>query len=269
VPELQQLVDEQERLSAQALSTYDAHAAGHLDDLTCSVEALLRRLPGVAEVEVSVRADKPTHRIIHLRDWHYVPRDLYAVGLQASSRRRLTEEEIDRLHEELCLEVEIVQLEHLALLRCLTRFYGLTRVFSEGLTPGDVPEYHERIRLLRDVEAGKMPQLREQLEATRTLKKGMVQHGRENTENYRQASDVESDLMGLMWGHKQQLLEVGIPGRLLIAEDIAEVLPLEDADLLEAAKPVTPNGKLKVDAMKVNARRMPWSRQLLRVDQLP
>src|SRR5262249_49352306 len=35
---------------------------------------LIRRLPEVEWVEVLVPADRPTHRIVHVRDWHFVPR---------------------------------------------------------------------------------------------------------------------------------------------------------------------------------------------------
>src|SRR4051812_15915625 len=39
----------------------------------------LRRLPGVAGVEVAVSPPGPTRRIVHMRDWHYVPPDLFAL----------------------------------------------------------------------------------------------------------------------------------------------------------------------------------------------
>jgi hypothetical protein len=40
--------------------------------------------------------------------------------------------------------------------------------------------------------------------------------------------------------HKARLLEFGAAGRLLIAGEIDEVLPLDDADALDLAKPITP-----------------------------
>jgi hypothetical protein len=62
--------------------------------------------------------------------------------------RELSAEEIDRLHEELLLEVEAVQLEQMALLRCLIKHHGLKRIFSEGLAANDLPANRERIAVL-------------------------------------------------------------------------------------------------------------------------
>jgi hypothetical protein len=59
---------------------------------------LLRQLPGVVQVEVGVTAKKPTSRIVHLRDWHYVPKDLYALDMKETLGRELTTAEIDRLY---------------------------------------------------------------------------------------------------------------------------------------------------------------------------
>jgi hypothetical protein len=45
----------------------------------------------VEQIEAGVQAEKPTHRIVHLRDWHFVPKDVYesrkeaALGLSRSS----------------------------------------------------------------------------------------------------------------------------------------------------------------------------------------
>lgn len=91
----------------------------------------LHGLPGVHRVEIGVAVTKPTGRIIHLRDWHYVPRDLYALDLRASARG-LTDDEIDRRYREFLLEVELVQLEQMALLRCLIRHHGLKRSSPKG-----------------------------------------------------------------------------------------------------------------------------------------
>src|SRR5262249_9969003 len=65
--------------SERAVVEYKPKVSGRLDDLTTSAEALLRQLPGVVQVDTSVSVARPSARIIHLRDWHYVPRDLYAL----------------------------------------------------------------------------------------------------------------------------------------------------------------------------------------------
>jgi hypothetical protein len=55
--------------------------------------------------------------------------------------------------------------------------------------------------------------------------------------------------------HRCALLEIGAAGRLPVAGELEEVLPLDDATLLDAAGPVVANGKVTFDAAKVTARR--------------
>jgi hypothetical protein len=63
----------------QQKRTHAPKSPARIDDLEVSPAPLLQQLPGVVSVETLVNATKPTHRIIHLRDFHHVPRDLYAV----------------------------------------------------------------------------------------------------------------------------------------------------------------------------------------------
>ena len=108
---LKLLVAEQEVESVQAVATYLPKNKTRIDDLDAPVVDLLRQLPGVVHVEVAVAAAKPTCRIVHLRDYHFVPKELYAIDMKQAHGRELTDDEIDRLHQELLLEVELVQLE--------------------------------------------------------------------------------------------------------------------------------------------------------------
>ena len=113
IPKLKKQIAEQEDESAQAVAKYAPAIKTRIDDLDSPVVDLLRGLPGVVQVEVGVAAKKPTSRIIHLRDWHYVPKDLYALDMKEAHGRELTADEIDRLHRELLLEVELVQAEQI------------------------------------------------------------------------------------------------------------------------------------------------------------
>jgi hypothetical protein len=199
---------------------------------------------------IGVKADKPTHRIVHLRDWHFVPKDSYAIDMKDATGKELTTEEIDRLHEELLLEVEAVQLEQMALLRCLIKHHGLKRIFSEGLASKDQPDYRKRIAVLGNMERNLIIELRKQLADVREIMNGMEP----KSDRHEKAKKIESEITtGMIDKHKVQLLEIGAPGRLLIAGDIEEVLPLEDADLLEKANPITPSG-VRLDPKKKKAR---------------
>jgi hypothetical protein len=165
--------------------------------------------------------------------------------------RELTTEEIDRLHEELLLEVEAVQLEEMALLRCLIKHHGLKRIFSEGLTAKDLPNYKEKVAVLRDTEKNEISQLRKQLAEVRELMKGADPKG----DRHEQAKKIDAEVSEMIDQHRRRLLELGAAGRLLIAGEIEEFLPLDDADLLNQTNPVTPEGKIRLDPEKLKARR--------------
>jgi len=249
IPTLTALVANQETESAQAVANYRPKIQTRLADIEVPVLDSLRQLPGVVDV-VGVAAQKPTHRIVHLRDWHFVPKELYAIDLTNASGRDLTGEEIDRRHQEHLLEVEAVQIEQMALLRCLIHHHGLKRIFCEGLTAKDMPNYLKEIGVLRDMEQSQISELRQQLADVRELAK----RADPNTDRHQKAKKIEGEISNMLDQHRIRLFEIGAPGRLLITGEIEEVLPLEDADTLDKAKPVTRNGSIKLDPATIEAR---------------
>jgi hypothetical protein len=250
IPRLKELVANQEKESTQAVAAYRPKTPARIDDLDISVLDLLRHLPGVAEVEVGVKAEKPACRIVHLRDWHFVPKDLFAIDMKNAHGRELSTEEIDRLYQEHQLEVEAVQLEEMALLRCLIKHHGLKRLYFEGLTAIDFPNYMEKIAVLKDMEYSQISDLRKELVKVRETIKAMDP----NSGRHAEAKKIEAEISDMIEQHDLRLLEIGAPGRLLIAGEIDEVLPLDDAELLDRAKPVTPEGKVRLDPVKLKAR---------------
>ncbi len=116
IPTLKQQIAEQEEESAQAVADYAPTTKAPIDNLNSPVVDLLRQLPGVVQVEVAVTVKEPTSRIIHLRDWHFIPRELFALDMKEVHGRDLADKEIDRLYQEFLLEVELVQIEQLATL---------------------------------------------------------------------------------------------------------------------------------------------------------
>jgi len=248
IPKLKQQIAEQEVESSQAVAKYAPTIKTRIDDLDSPVADLLRQLPGVVKVEVGTTAKKPTSRIIHLRDWHFVPKELYALDMKEVHGRELSADEIDRLHQELLLEVELVQIEQMAVLRCLIKHHGLKRVFSEGFSPGELNAYRERIAVLKAMDQEQVPKVRTQLEEVRKLIADATGERKEK------AQEIEAQLLELLDDHKERLLEMGAAGRLLISGELEDVLPLEDADALEKAKPISPSGGVKLDPVKVEAR---------------
>jgi hypothetical protein len=119
-------------------STRTQAAGQSLDDLRLDPISLLRGLPFVVKVEATGPAT-PTRRIVHIRDWHLVPRDQFALDLR-SRQPSLSDAAIDREYERHVAEVEAVQLEQEAVLRCLAQHHGLGRVRVEGLTREEMEE---------------------------------------------------------------------------------------------------------------------------------
>src|SRR5262249_10966589 len=106
IAQLKAAVEEQRTAPARAVLEHKPKGPGRLDDFTTSAEALLWQLPGVVRVDTSVSVARPSTWIVQLRDWHYVPRDLYALEARQVYGRDLTEEETDALHEAHLLQVE-------------------------------------------------------------------------------------------------------------------------------------------------------------------
>lgn len=248
IPMLKQRLAEREKEIEQAVSSYAPKSKARIDDLAAPADEILRDLPGVVQVEFLVKADKPTRRVIHLRDWHYVAKDLYAIDMKQVHGRELTDQEIDQLHGELLLEVELVQLEQLAILRCLIKHHGLKRVHSEGFSPNELEAYREKIGVLKAMEREQLPQIRKQLDEVRNLIETTTGEGKEKAES------IERELIVLLNGHKERLLEVGAAGRLLISGELEDVLPLEEDGALEKANPITLNGTVRHEENKLEAR---------------
>ncbi len=110
--------------------------------------------------------------------------------------------------------------------------------------------YKDKVAAHGAVEQEQIPALRKQLGEVRTMLADM----KEGEDRHAEAKKIEKEILGLLNQHRVALLELGAAGRLLMSGELEEVLPLEDADKLEQAKPITPNGEVKLDPAKVEAR---------------
>lgn len=257
IDDLRIIVEQEERAAEEGVKNYVPAFTGRISDLATPIVSILRTLPGVVRVDVSVSpGTKPTHRIVHLLDWHFVPRDLFAIDQKAVSATPLDEDAIDSLFREHLFDVERIQLEHTAIVRCLARHHHMRSLYSEGLTTEGVQGFLERIAVLRAMSHGDIPKLRSHLQDVRQLK----------SDGTGKAVAIEQQILGMLEDHRRRVLEVGIPGRLLMDGHIASVLPLDDASSLRNAKPITPKGELKPDSVKVEARERAIVTQLLKGD---
>ncbi len=240
LPFLQHQVAMQEEESAEAVANYVPKSSIQIDDLDSSIADLLRQLPGVAKVESSKTTDKPTSRIIHLRDWHFLPKALFAQDVETANDQKMSPNEIDRLYQEFLLEVDLVQIEQIALLRCLIKHHGLKAVYSEGLSPDALSDYQAKIAVLRSMEREQMPVIRQQLEEARKL-------GDE-------ALEIQNKLQVMLDEHKVRMLEIGAAGRLLVSGELDDVLPLEETVAYQNAQPLAATGEVKLDPATIEAR---------------
>jgi hypothetical protein len=249
IPELTALAAEVQAEAEAAAANYTPKLVGNVADLSLPAADILKQLPGVEQVETLVAVAKPAGRIVHLANYHTVPRELAVAEFEQMHKRHLTDAERDDLYRQLLLQVEIVQAEQLALLRCLVRHHGLKAVFLEGLTPDKASEWQDQLALLAKVDAD-LAEVEKQLRTVRQFLKTGIK------EQADKAKGIESELLTIRWQQLPLLLEVGAPGRLLVRKEIGAVWPLDDAALLDDAKLVSPSGEIRFDAAKVKARQV-------------
>ena len=120
-----------------APSDSDAVELPWLDELEVDFAPIFRHLPNVAEVTRHGPTERPTHRIVHLLDWHFVDRETFAADLRSLSDKPIADAEIDRRHAKHLTNVAQVQAQQMALLRWLIKHHGLERVHVEGLFKRD------------------------------------------------------------------------------------------------------------------------------------
>jgi len=149
----------------------------------------------------------------------------------------------------------LIQVEQLAILRCLIRRHGLTTIHIEGLTEKNAQEFTGLAGALKAMEAEEIPRIQEEL-------KEYKRHLEVNPRDQKARTKVNT-LVEMLNQHRMQMLKMGVAGRLLIAGELKDVLPLENAAALQQANPVQ-DGELKPDAMKAAARSAGQVRELLK-----
>src|SRR5580765_1279729 len=120
-------------------------------DLSADAAELLRGLPGVSHVD-AVAVEKPTKRIIHLLDYHYVPRDLYALDFKAATGKELTDDDYNRFLD----DVESVQADHAATIDALVGQHGLKSVSLERLTVANFNDLLVPAALIKEQKPGQV-----------------------------------------------------------------------------------------------------------------
>jgi hypothetical protein len=237
-----------------ALARYSPKIEGKLDDLSVSAADLCKQIPFVQKVEVLLAVEKPTARIVHVADWHCVPKELLAVDFEHTHSRKFTWAELDACHAALLHQVEMVQVQQLGLLRCLARHHGLQAVYQEGVTQNQ-KAWKDQIEALQGIDAEYKKVINQLQDVGGLLKTAKGERAAE-------VKGIETALLAIRGQQLPLLLEVGAAGRMLLGKEI-DVLPLDDEQLLDAAKPVTPDEKFKLDPAKVKARQQAMVKAVL------
>lgn len=77
---------------------------------------------------------------------------------------------------------------------------------------------------------------------------------------------VKRKMENLLGEHRLRLLDLATVGRLLPSGDVAEVLPLDNAEALSAANPIKPDGRFVIDEKAIDRRRDAIVRTVLNQD---
>ena len=75
-----------------------------------------------------------------------------------------------------------------------------------------------------------------------------------SNESRREAISLEAELVAVLDRHREEMLRIGAAGRLLITGEVKNVLPLEEDGAIENSKPITSDGRVSLNADKIDAR---------------
>src|SRR5262249_8896826 len=116
-----------------------------------------------------------------------------------------------------------------AVLRCLTQHLGVRKVLSEGMVEGEA-EFDK-------LKASELYAVGEMLAGQVGEVRGLIKGAERGSEKHGKAQAIEADVLGELAKHRLDVLPLGAPLRLFGAGQLDDVLPLDDAALLDRAKP--------------------------------
>jgi hypothetical protein len=186
--------------------------------------------------------DAPPQRIIHVKNWHWIPKAPFAID-QRVLEPDLTEEQIDVRYGRFLDDIEELQKEQAELIRQLARQYGLRSAFYEGITPDNLQAFqaaNNRLKLTHRLQ----DKMKSYEETTETI------------EIRRNLDQLAKDL-------REDRIQLGAIGSLIRDGDLDDVIPLESTEMLEAANPITQDGQIRSDSVAGTAREAEMVRRIL------
>ena len=194
----------------------------------------LNTLSEVASVALPLDAPDPELTVIHLLDWHYIPRDLYEAELRTRAGE-VGEEQIESRYQRFVHEVAAVKGDQTAVLRHLER-HGVRAVYQEGLTPEEALSFAETSRSVAAID-------RETLVDSVKRSERLLEDPNATNE----AAELHAIAMLALEQYDADELTVGAAGVLFADGSLIEVRPLEESEELTAADPRRMDGTAALD----------------------
>ena len=189
-----------------------------IDDFSVSASGILAGCPDIAEIEVLVKASRPTHRIIHIADSHYLSREEYRVLAGAPSEEG---------YSEYAMQVEQLQKSQVRLLCWLVDYHGLSEVFKETVREKDLAQVDANVKWYRQWRESRSDVLALASRLRREIDEAEA-HGKDATVLRTREREVHRYLE---WG-----LALGAIWDLLTARPCVRLLPTEDEQAYRAAR---------------------------------
>lgn len=199
--------------------------------------------------------ERGKRQIIHVKNWHFVSQEDFAVDQRELSPEPLSDDMIASRYADFLREVEIVQEEQLGILRKLIRDHGLRRVCYEGVTDENASSFRSRIAELRDFDLVKHRSQIARIEA-------VIAETPVESDAHRQAIELKRRLQETEAMYRADMLQIGAIGKLMMAGELEDVIPLDDSTLLKRANPVR-DQSVRFDADAVARREEEMARRLV------
>lgn len=188
----------------------------------------------------------PVH-IIHVANWHWIPKESFAIDLR-QSEPDLTDAQIDEKYMTFLDDLEFLQkVQSIRIRNEATKHnfqLGKRAAFYEGVTPDNLKAFAEANSRVKRVH---------QLESELNSYDG---------DETAKAEEIRQKLRKLILELREERLQLGAVGQLIREGSFDSVLPLESTATLDAANPVTSEGKIQFDTAAVKAREVEMARRI-------
>ena len=198
-----------------------------INDLSVPAGPILKMSWSTAKVDSPLAVSEPTCRIVHINDYHSLPRPRFAKAVQIVCPDLLSKEEFHDWHQSHADQVELLQASQAKLLLWLVDYHGVREVFQEGISEENVPELMGRVDLLRKIAPERQRLDRERLALSQQISEAEAA-GRDSSALRKRRDELVTI--------RDYVLNCGAIGELLIERPAVRILPAEDTQAYEQAR---------------------------------